>query len=629
MTTFAADVTSAGVAIALSENEDLIVPSQTTVISTADDAVEALNGGHSVTVLGALLADQNGVDIADLQDGDGDVQLAVTSGGVIVAGATGVHIATNDVSISNAGEIRGSGGIVGAGDRLVVTNQGAISSNIGVEPILTPFDNSFLLIPVDDSIPSQSQSEFVLNTSIGGVINLIGDDIVVVNEGRLELNGGAGAGPAISLRSTDNETGARFHNFGVASAGAASVAFVSYDAADTIVNRGVIIGDVQLGGGGDLFDGGGGFVDGGLDLGAGADRAFLGDAGITGDVSGGDGDDVIVGGDADDRLSGGAGDDDLRGGDGDDVFLSAEGEDEYDGGNGSDTVDFTGFVGDVAADIVDRVVDTSPGDRAFLSNIENATGGAGDDELLGDSGVNILIGGAGADLLAGRDGDDLLKGAAGHDQLLGGDGDDDMRGGDGDDRFRGGNGDDRFKGGDGDDRGRLDDGADVAFGGAGNDLIFGGDRGDKLRGDAGDDKLRGDAGGDVLDGGAGADSVRGGDGDDVLLGGADADTVEGENGDDVINGGLGDDRLRGGADSDLFQFGDDFGADRILDFEDGVDLLDFSQNAGVAGFEDLIVTAIDNGASTLITLAADPDSPNSVRLDGIAAGAIDADDFLF
>ena len=43
-----------------------------------------------------------------------------------------------------------------------------------------------------------------------------------------------------------------------------------------------------------------------------------------------------------------------------------------------------------------------------ISGIENVTGGAGDDTLIGDSQANVLIGGPGHDTLRGAAGDDAL-----------------------------------------------------------------------------------------------------------------------------------------------------------------------------------------------------------------------------
>ena len=47
--------------------------------------------------------------------------------------------------------------------------------------------------------------------------------------------------------------------------------------------------------------------------------------------------------------------------------------------------------------------------------IENATGGSGNDQLIGNSAANVLTGNDGNDDMLGRGGDDTLDGGAGTD----------------------------------------------------------------------------------------------------------------------------------------------------------------------------------------------------------------------
>jgi len=106
----------------------------------------------------------------------------------------------------------------------------------------------------------------------------------------------------------------------------------------------------------------------------------------------------------------------------------------------------------------------------------------------------------------------------------------------------------------------------------GNDTVFGSDGADEINGGAGHDVLWGNAGDDLILGRNGNDVLWGGEGDDVLRGG---------DGDDVLIGGPGQDRLQGGPGADVFRFLDVSEsvrgrADRIVDFEPGVDLIDLS-----------------------------------------------------
>lgn len=206
------------------------------------------------------------------------------------------------------------------------------------------------------------------------------------------------------------------------------------------------------------------------------------------------------------------------------------------------------------------------------------TGVTIDGTSLGD----LLNGGSDNDKLSGLAGDDTLTGNDGNDQLTGGDGNDKLFGGSGTDVLKGGNGIDDLQGG-------L--GRDALFGGDGNDRLYGQDGNDVLFGDAGNDLLNGGAGADELRGGSGNDGIFGGGADDRIYGDEGVDTIFGDGGNDRIDGGTGNDVLRGGAGSDTFVFRRASGSDLILDFEDGVDRLDFSQITTVTSFEDLeIVT---------------------------------------
>ncbi|MGZ2258791.1 fasciclin domain-containing protein [Roseobacter sp. A03A-229] len=81
---------------------------------------------------------------------------------------------------------------------------------------------------------------------------------------------------------------------------------------------------------------------------------------------------------------------------------------------------------------------------------------------------------------------------------------------------------------------------------------------------------------DLVDGNGGDDKILLGRGDDVGVGGDGNDFIAGGRGKDVITGGLGDDKLFGGRDADIFIFNTGDGNDRIIAFEDGVDLIDLS-----------------------------------------------------
>lgn len=264
------------------------------------------------------------------------------------------------------------------------------------------------------------------------------------------------------------------------------------------------------------------------------------------------------------------------------------------------------------------------------SLIENATGGSGNDTIVGNVADNRLQGNAGTDSLTGGDGNDTLLGGDGADTLLGGAGDDSLDGGAGDDRLEGGAGSDILLGGDDSDTILGGDGPDSLNGGAGNDSLVGGDGADGLLGGLGDDTLEGGAGTDHLLGDAGADVLLGGDDNDTLEGGADADsldggagadTLQGGDGDDTLVGGLGDDRLVAGAGADSLGGGEGAdslqggGGDDTLTGGDGNDLFVFA----AAGDGSDTVVDFTRGDVIRITGAALTGAPAAG--DGTAVGA--------
>lgn len=174
--------------------------------------------------------------------------------------------------------------------------------------------------------------------------------------------------------------------------------------------------------------------------------------------------------------------------------------------------------------------------------IENATGGNGNDLLIGNTISNILSGGNGNDTLSGGGGNDKLYGDAGSDIYRGDAGDDTFY-------FSDSDGDDSLEGGMGFDT--LDFSAlngvvqanqfsGVTTGTAGNDtlvdifeMLIGTRFGDVLAGGNGGDGLKGGAGNDQMWGNAGDDWMSGGDGNDRIKLGQGNDTVDFRNGDDI------------------------------------------------------------------------------------------------
>jgi serralysin len=105
----------------------------------------------------------------------------------------------------------------------------------------------------------------------------------------------------------------------------------------------------------------------------------------------------------------------------------------WDGG-GNDTLDVSGFTQNQVIDLRSGYFsDIGPlHDNitiAFDCDIENATGGTGNDVMIGNSLTNVLKGGAGNDSIKGAAGNDFLYGEIGQDKLDGGPGQDYLGGG--------------------------------------------------------------------------------------------------------------------------------------------------------------------------------------------------------
>jgi Ca2+-binding RTX toxin-like protein len=349
-------------------------------------------------------------------------------------------------------------------------------------------------------------------------------------------------------------------------------------------------------------------------------------------INGGEGDDTITGGplndtinggaDAD-RIDGGAGNDTLNGDSGDDTFLAGLGNDVLTGAAGTDTADYSTRSAPVTVSLDNVANDGATGETDNVKNdVENVTGGTGNDALIGTTTANVLAGGPGTDSLDGDTGNDVLDGGTGADDLTGGAGTDtvtyagrtapvtvtidgvagDGEAGENDDVHTdvetviGGSDDDALTGS------AL---ADTLSGGPGDDTLHGDGAADTLNGDDGDDTLEGGAGGDTQNGGAGFDTA------DysartvavtVTLDGSanDGETAEADNVKPDIErllGGAGDDTLTGN------------NGINVLDGRDGNDTLDPGRGAG----DDLV-----GGLGTDTVTYASRTLPVTADLDGIA-----------
>lgn len=255
----------------------------------------------------------------------------------------------------------------------------------------------------------------------------------------------------------------------------------------------------------------------------------------------------LIGNDLDNLISAGSGADELLGAVGNDVLIGGSGNDIINGGVGLDTASYGFALNAVNIDLskgkangINSAGLTETGTDTLLG-IENATGGAGNDRLVGSDSANILYGG---------DGNDTVSAGKGNDVIIGGDG----------------AGDDTYDGGDGIDTVKYTSavaGITVNLSlKSRNAISTSTDSGigvDKLT------KVENIIAGNYND-------IIIGDGSNNTLEGMDgADSINGNNGNDVVNGGLGNDTLTGGAGNDTFVINS--GVDTITDLGNGQDIL--------------------------------------------------------
>lgn len=263
--------------------------------------------------------------------------------------------------------------------------------------------------------------------------------------------------------------------------------------------------------------------------------------------------------------------------------------------------------------------------------IENASGGSGDDVLIGNAAANKLSGNAGDDMLIGSGGGDVLDGAAGFDTASY------VTAAAGVNVTIANNGKITVTGGD---VGDTLISIEAVEGSNHADKFTGGTNGDVFFGLGGDDNLSGGNGIDKLHGGAGVDKLDGGNGNDQLFGGAGVDTILGGTGNDIVDGGEGADVLTGGSGYDVFIFEDEESGDRIADFQLNVDKIDLSSlfegpvtvqtvgsAAGALGAENTIYVYIE-GTKTFVVANTDGDEGLDFGLELTGARKLKASDFI-
>jgi len=130
---------------------------------------------------------------------------------------------------------------------------------------------------------------------------------------------------------------------------------------------------------------------------------------------------AIKGGQGNDRINGNEISNGIKGGGGNDTIDGGLGDDYISGGDGSDTAYYGRRRENLRITLGDgQYNDGAIGeDDKLESDIENVTGGYGNDVIIGDGKSNILRGGPGNDEIRGGAGNDRLYGDDGRDKLYG------------------------------------------------------------------------------------------------------------------------------------------------------------------------------------------------------------------
>lgn len=591
--------TNADTNIDLADTDRLYVPQGVTVIaSNNDQAVESdpfnVNANnHEVAVDGAVIA-FSATAIALRSDTNG------VGANLLVVGSTALVRTLSDVNsalyilgensqVQNWGEITGRWSAWYEGfDNGVVENHGVMSGSHGDEGIFFTSTDNYTLVNtglINGGGGVQNAS------SVGKIWN--SGEIIATN-------------PSFQALDLDSSTGDLFvNNSGLISSIGTAIHLDTTN--DTLINSGQVIGTVKMFAGNDYFDGRGGFVEGDVEGGTGDDTYLIDDAAHVLVELSGQGLDTVATEvtyalpEHFEQLSLiGNGDINGFGNDLDNLITPNIGANLIDGGDGIDTVSYGGSLTPVLAQLfgqwdfgaispfslglvtgpMERTAGGGGADGDVLVNVENLFGTRFNDFLIGSRDANLLRGLEGDDALYGHSGDDVLEGGVDADRMNDGAG---------------------------------EDFAAYSTAGAGvvADLILTANN-------------TGDAAGDSY---ANIQNLRGSMHSDILWGTFAANRIEGLDGDDVLRGRGGGDTYVGGVGDDTFIFQNNFGAETVLDFDalNANEKIDLSAVGAITDFTDLFNNHLSiSAAGSVITVGT-----GTITLAGVAAGNLDAGDFVF
>ena len=350
-------------------------------------------------------------------------------------------------------------------------------------------------------------------------------------------------------------------------------------------------------------------------------------------LEGGEGDDVLLGGEGDDTLIGGAGEDMLIGGEGDDTLTGGAGADTFVFGEDSGNDTITDF--DKTQDKIHLATLSGTITWAQLQSKITTVTDPNDPNTVTGLKIDLSDWGGGTITLTGLTAvSDLTAANFVLDLIVGSD--------DTDDVLQGGTSDDTMTGGTGADTFVFDEesGADTI-------TDFSTTEGDKIDLTAftasitwaqlqaamtqvEDDPLTMGVNEtatiiDLSSFGGGTITLTGITKTDLTADMFVLDDYAGGTSDDTLEGTSRDETFTGGGGADTFVFDEDNGDDTITDFTVDTDKIDLTAFTGITSLDDLWYW--QSGGDTLIYLRLD--GGGTIRLEGVSADDLDADDFIF
>jgi Ca2+-binding RTX toxin-like protein len=349
---------------------------------------------------GAIVISDNGVvtlDLSALVSAGGDVTVA-NNGSLLSIDMPELTEVQGNFSIqsNSSANAMTMSALSSVGGDVNATGNGA-ASNIDLGSLATVGGS----VSVTDNDGASSIDLGSLNSVTGNVVIEIADDASAIDASGL----GPGGGEVVTTGSSDGAIvitlGGLENLDGTLTVTSAGGVTLTAEAGLTEITTTGTEGDDAVTGSAtaeNTMNGGGGSDD--LTGGAAAD-----------DIDGGEGDDTLEAGAGDDRVSGGAGDDTVVGGDG-------AGDDSYDGGADIDTVTYKSSTLGVTVDLAAGTANGAEIGSDTLTDIEYATGGAGNDDIAGAAEANLLDGAGGDDRVEGRGENDALVGGTGSDTAV-------------------------------------------------------------------------------------------------------------------------------------------------------------------------------------------------------------------